>query len=810
MQAMNVINRQGGFETVNLDKITGRLQKLTYGLSSMIDVIKIKERVSKSIFNNIKTTQLDQLAAEAAAGMATIHSDYSFLAARIEISNLYRKVDKRFSVSIEKLYKNTHPRLLEIPAPQVSKEVYEFVMTHKEELDSSIVHDRDLYDYFGFNTLRDMYLMRDCHKEIVERPQHMLMRVAVGIHLGNMPRILETYNLLSLGYFTHATPTLMNASRPNATLASCFLVQNRGDSIEDIFDTQKQYAMISKGGGGIGTALHNIRAESAYIKGSGGESAGLVPLLIELNRVAKYVDQSRKRNGAIAIYLEPWHADIFKFLDMRKNNGIEQERARDLFYALWIPDLFMKRVDAGGIWSLMSPDECPDLPYLYGDEFEAAYEDYEKRGLYFKQVPARDLWRAIIVSQVETGTPYMLYKDACNRKSNQKNLGTIQCSNLCVEIVQYSSKEEISVCTLASICLPMFVKESRFSKSTSRYPFEKLDVPKTQTPDGYFDHGELFQMTRVVVRNLNNVIDTNFYSVPEAQRSSLRNRPIGIGVQGLANVFQMLRLPYEAEAAQKLNEEIFETIYFAALTESCALAKELGPYESYHGSPVSHGLLQPDMWEEKVEDKRWNWTGLRKDIAQYGVRNSLLTALMPTAGTSQILGNTESFEPLTNNLYVRKTKVGEYTVVNRHLIADLESMNLWNEQTRRALLESKGSILNLPGIPVEIKELYKTVWEMKGKTIVNMSRVRAKYVDQSQSLNLHMMEPNYEKLTAYHFYTWRAGLKTGMYYLRTRQSLDAQSSTLDPTEKREVPAGDELEVDGPVCVGREDCLMCSS
>ena len=787
---MYVINRKGERELLHLDKITARIRKLTYGLSTLINPEDITKKVKRGIFSDIKTTELDRLSAEISASMTSLHYDFSILAARIELSNMYRSVSKYFSVSISNLYHNLHPRL-NTPAPLISKEVYEFVMKNANELDGAIVHDRDKFDYFGFYTLDNMILMRNSKNQVAERPQFVYMRVAVSLHLNDMEKIIETYNLLSLGYYTHATPTNMNASKPKATLASCFLVQNQSDSVEGIFETVKQCALISKGGGGIGISLHNVRANHAYIN-SGGESAGLKPLIRHLNTTAKYIDQGRKRNGAIACYLEPHHPDIFDFLDMRKNTGQEQDRARDMFFALWCSDLFMKRVEEDGIWSLMSPDECPDLASKYGEEFEKAYESYEDRKMYLSQVPARKVWHAILEAQVETGTPYMLYKDACNRKSNQKNLGTIQCSNLCSEIIQYSSPSEISVCTLASICLPKYVKA------------------------GVFDHTKLFDVVRVVVRNLNRVIDVNHYALPETMRSSHTHRPIGIGVQGLSDTFQLLRYPYESKEAQKLNLEIFETIYFAALTESCALAERDGAYDSYEGSPISQGILQQDMWGcRDAPDSRWNWSELRENIKKYGVLNSLMTCGQPTAGTSQVCGNTESFEPLTSNVYVRKTKCGEFTVVNQHLISDLEKLGLWPE-LRETLLAAKGSIQNIKGIPQEIKDLYKTVWEMSGRTIVDMSRDRGRFIDQSQSLNLHMANVNADKLTSYHFYAWKAGLKTGMYYLKQKNSLDATAATLDPTlveGTKERPKETDSTPDQPACPmrrpGDEECFMCS-
>lgn len=818
---MYVVKRDGRKESVHFDKITSRIQKLTHDLSTTVDAAEIAQLVIKGVYSGVRTTELDKLTAEIASSMSTKHPDFNILASRIELSNLFKQVDKRFSESVRKLFECVHPRT-GTPMPNVSVTFYEYVMANADELDSAIVHTRDRYDYFGLSTLMKTYLKRSLG-EIAERPQHMLMRVAVSIHMGNLPAIIETYDLLSRGFFTHATPTLLNAANVNQNLASCYLLQNKEDSIEGIYESMKQYAMISKGAGGIGVAIHNVRAKGALIKGSGGgESAGLVPMIRVINETARYVDQARKRKGAIALYLEPWHADIFAFLDMRKNTGLEQARGRDLFYALWIPDLFMKRVEADAIWSLMSPDECPGLQHVYGEEFERMYEEYERSGRFLRQVPAQEVWKAITVSQVETGTPYMLYKDACNIKSNQKNIGTIQSSNLCVEVVQYASAEEVSVCTLASICLPMFVKNCRFSKNTYNPSFFLTFEDKLfETEHGNFDHGLLYYVTRVVVRNLNRVIDVNAYPVPEAEVSSKRHRPIGVGVQGLADVFQMMKLPYESPEAQQLNVEIFETIYFAALSESNALAIRDGPYETFKGSPASKGILQYDMWFEQPT-ARWDWDTLKRSIIEHGLRNSLLTALMPTASTSQIRGNTESFEPLTSNFYIRRTLAGEFTIVNPRLIHDLESVNAWNEHTRQLLMAGKGSIQHIDTIPDWIKQVYKTVWEMSAKTIVNMSRDRGRYICQSQSLNLHMQKVDYKKLTSYHFHTWRAGLKTGMYYLRTKSQLTAQAATVDPTlidnaaimteSKHESKPESKPESPVAACTRARDgeCLMCSS
>jgi ribonucleoside-diphosphate reductase alpha chain len=622
-------------------------------------------------------------------------------------------------------------------------------------LDSSIIYDRDFsYDYFGFKTLEKSYLLRIDGK-VAERPQQMLMRVAVGIHMDDMEAALETYNLLSEKWFTHATPTLFNAGTPKPQLSSCFLLTMQNDSIDGIYDTLKQCAKISQSAGGIGLSIHNVRATGSYIKGTNGTSNGIIPMLKVFNDTARYVDQGGgKRKGAFAIYLEPWHADIFEFLDLKKNHGKEELRARDLFYALWIPDLFMKRVEENSTWSLMCPNECPGLADCYGDDFEKLYEKYEREGRARKTIKAQELWFEILESQTETGTPYVLFKDHANRKSNQKNLGTIKSSNLCTEIMEYTSNDEVAVCNLASIALPKFVV------------------------DGKFDHKQLLEVTKVATKNLNKIIDINYYPVPQARNSNMRHRPIGLGVQGLADAFIMLRMPFESDEAQGLNRDIFETIYFGALTASMELAKKYGPYETFKGSPISKGIFQFDMWGVEPKSGRWDWNGLRKEIKQHGVRNSLLLAPMPTASTSQILGNNECFEPYTSNIYTRRVLSGEFTVVNKHLLKDLIRLNLWNEGMKNKVIKSNGSIQNIPEIPQHIKDLYKTVWEIKQKTIIDMAADRGAFICQSQSLNIHIQDPNFGKLTSMHFYAWKKGLKTGMYYLRTKAAADAVKFTV--------------------------------
>ena len=639
-------------------------------------------------------------------------------------------------------------------APLLSEEVYNIIQENKEILDSTIIYDRDFgYDFFGFKTLEKSYLLK-LNGKVVERPQHMIMRVAVGIHQNDIEGAIETYNLMSERWFTHATPTLFNAGTPKPQLSSCFLLSMKEDSIQGIYDTLAQCAKISQSAGGIGLSIHDIRATGSYIRGTNGTSNGIVPMLKVFNDTARYVDQGGgKRKGSFAIYLEPWHADIYDFLELKKNHGKEEMRARDLFYALWIPDLFMKRVEEEGKWSLFCPNECPGLSDSYGEEFEKLYTKYEEEGRAKATVKARDLWFKVLDSQIETGTPYMLYKDACNEKSNQKNLGTIKSSNLCTEIVEYTAPDEVAVCNLASIALPRFVI------------------------DGKFDHQKLFEITYVVTKNLNKIIDINYYPVEEARNSNMRHRPIGLGVQGLADTFIMLRHPFESEEAKKLNKEIFETIYYASLTASKDLARENGPYQSYEGSPISQGIFQFDMWNATPSD-RWEWDVLREEIMKYGVRNSLLLAPMPTASTSQILGNNECIEPYTSNIYARRVLSGEFVVVNKHLLIDLVKLGLWNEDLKDKLMINNGSIQEFDEIPDDIKELYKTVWEIKQRTIIDMAADRGAFIDQSQSLNLFIQDPNYAKITSMHFYAWKRGLKTGMYYLRTKAAADAIKFTI--------------------------------
>jgi len=759
---MYVIKRDGRKEEIMFDKITARVRKLCYGLNELVDPLKVAMRVIDGLYDGVTTSELDNLAAEIAATMTTAHPDYARLAARISVSNLHKSTKKTFSEVMHDLYTYVNPRTGK-DAPLLSDEVYNVIMKNKEKLDSTIIYNRDFgYDYFGFKTLERSYLLK-LNGKIAERPQHMLMRVSIGIHLDDLDAAIETYTLMSKKYFTHATPTLFNSGTPKPQMSSCFLLTMKEDSIDGIYDTLKQTAKISQSAGGIGLAMHNVRATGSYIAGTNGTSNGIVPMLRVYNDTARYVDQGGgKRKGSFAIYLEPWHADIFDFLDLKKNHGKEEMRARDLFYAMWIPDLFMKRVQEDGSWTLMCPNECPGLPDMHSEEFEALYTKYEEEGKGRKTIKARELWEKITESQIETGTPYMLYKDAANRKSNQQNLGTIRSSNLCTEIIEYTSPDEVAVCNLASIALPMFIK------------------------DGEFDHKELFRITKRVTRNLNKVIDRNYYPVIEAENSNFRHRPIGLGVQGLADTFIKLRLPFTSDEAKKLNQDIFETIYFAAVTASMEEAKAEGPYKTYKGSPISEGKFQYNLWGLKDEELSglWDWGKLRKQVLKHGVRNSLLVAPMPTASTSQILGNNECFEPYTSNIYTRRVLSGEFIVVNKHLLEDLVELGLWNDGLKQDIMRANGSIQHIDVIPQEIKELYKTVWELSMKDIIDMSRQRGYFIDQSQSLNLFMEGATMAKLTSMHFYAWKSGLKTGMYYLRTKSAVDAIKFTLDTKQKQ--------------------------
>ena len=784
---MLVIKRDGRKESVKFDKITARIEKLSYGLNTeFVKTIEIAKKVIDGLYDGVSTQELDELASETAATLTTKHPDFATLAARIAVSNLHKTTSKSFSSTMKRLYTYVNPKTGE-NASLLSKEVYGVINKNAALLDSSIIYDRDFsYDYFGFKTLEKSYLLR-LDGKVVERPQHMLMRVAIGIHMDDMDSVLETYNLLSEKWFTHATPTLFNAGTPKPQLSSCFLLTMKEDSIDGIYDTLKQCAKISQSAGGIGLSIHNVRATGSYIKGTNGVSNGIIPMLRNFDMTARYVDQGGgKRKGSFAIYLEPWHSDIFEFLQLKKNHGKEELRARDLFYAMWIPDLFMKRVESNSDWSLFSPDEAKDLHETYGEEFEKLYEKFEKEGKARKTVKAQDLWFEILEAQIETGNPYILYKDACNIKSNQKNLCTIKSSNLCTEIVEYTSPDEVAVCNLASIALNKFVKD-----------------------DMTYDHKKLYEITKVITKNLNKVIDVNYYPVEEARNSNMRHRPIGIGVQGLADTFILMRHAFDSPEAKKLNEEIFETIYFGAMEASMEIAKEEGTYKTYEGSPVSKGIFQFDMWGIAPSSKRWDWTKLKREVKKHGVRNSLLLAPMPTASTSQILGNNECFEPYTSNIYTRRVLSGEFIVVNKHLLKDLIKLNLWNESMKDRLMEANGSIQGIKEIPDDIKLLYRTVWEVSQKSIIDMAADRGAYICQSQSMNIHMQDANFGKLTSMHFHAWKKGLKTGLYYLRTKAAADAIKFTIVKDEKSQTMEDKQAAVQCSID-NQDDCEMCGS
>ena len=793
---MFVLKRDGRKEPVMFDKITARVRKMCYGLNSLVDPVKVAMRVIEGLYDGVTTSELDNLAAETAATMTVQHPDYAKLAARIAVSNLHKNTKKTFSEVMTDLYEYINPRTGQ-KSPLLSDEVYKVIMDNAAKLDSTIIYNRDFgYDYFGFKTLERSYLLK-LNGEIVERPQHMLMRVAIGIHLEDIDEAIETYELMSKRIFTHATPTLFNSGTPKPQMSSCFLLQIQDDSIDGIYDTLKQTAKISQSAGGIGLSIHNVRATGSYIRGTNGTSNGIVPMLKVYNDTARYVDQGGgKRKGSFAIYMEPWHADVFNFLDLRKNTGAEEMRARDLFYAMWISDLFMKRVEENADWTLMCPNECPNLYNVYGEEFEALYTSYEKAGKGRKTIKARELWEKILEAQIETGNPYMLYKDAANRKSNQKNLGTIRSSNLCTEIMEYTAPDEVAVCNLASIAMPMFIEEN-------------------EKGEKFFNHQKLFKVTKKITRNLDTVIDRNYYPVIEAQNSNFRHRPIGLGIQGLADAFIMLRMPFTSDEAKKLNEEIFETIYFAAVTSSMEIAKAKEPYSTFKGSPMSQGEFQFNMWGISEDDLsgRWDWKTLRKKVMKTGVRNSLLVAPMPTASTSQILGNNEAFEPYTSNIYTRRVLSGEFIVVNKHLLEDLVALGLWNNSMKEDIMRANGSIQHIDAIPQDLKELYKTVWEMSMKDIIDMSRQRGYFIDQSQSLNLFMQDANYSKLTSMHFYAWKSGLKTGMYYLRTKSAVNAIQFTVSKAKKVEDAPLSPEELKAMLIASQnnpDDCEMCGS
>lgn len=781
---MFVTTRSGKKEPVQFDKITHRISQLSYNLDpKYVDAVQVAKRTINGLFDGITTDELDNLSAEVSAYMTSVHPDYARLAGRIAVANLHRSTSDSFMETFETLfgYQNEFTKEKQ---PLISEEIFAFAREHKDRISAEIAYSRDFeFDYFGFKTLEKSYLLK-VHGKIVERPQHLFMRVALGVQIGNIEEAIKTYHLISDGWFTHASPTLFNAGTNKAQMSSCFLVASKDDSIEGIYETLKQCALISQSAGGIGLSIHNIRAKGSFIRGTNGTSNGIVPMLRVFNDTARYVDQGGgKRKGAFAIYLEPWHADIEDFIELRKNHGKEELRARDLFYALWINDLFMKRVETDADWTLMCPNKSPGLADVHGKEFEALYEKYEKEGRGLRVVKARDLWFKVISSQIETGMPFMLYKDAANEKSNQKNLGTIKSSNLCTEIMQYTSDKEIAVCNLASIALPKFVI------------------------NGEFDHKKLFEVTYQATRNLNRIIDLNYYPVEEARYSNLKNRPIGLGVQGLADTFFKMRFAFDSEGARQLNKEIFETIYYAALTASTDLAKDQGHYDSYEGSPISQGILQHDMWGV-TPSNRWDWTTLRAKIKTYGVRNSLLMAPMPTASTSQILGNNECIEPVTSNIYTRRVLSGEFAMVNKHLVRDLIQLGLWNEEMKDRIIAHNGSVQYIPEIPADLKELYRTVWEIKQKSVLEMAADRGAYIDQSQSLNIHMEDTNFGKLSSLHFAAWKLGLKTGMYYLRTRPAVDAIKFTIKESAKA-MPVDNQAamvcSLDNP-----EACVSCGS
>ena len=785
---MYVVKRDGRKEAVKFDKITARIVKMCYGLDPLVSPEAVAMKVIEGIYDGVSTTDLDNLAAEVAAAKTIDHPDYALLASRIAVSNLHKETKKTFSEVIHDMYTYLDPKTNE-NASLIADDVYQVVMNNKDVLDSSIIYDRDFrYDYFGFKTLTRSYLMK-LNGLIAERPQQMLMRVAVGIHKNDIQSAIKTYNLMSEGWFTHATPTLFNSGTPKPQMSSCFLLTMKEDSISGIYDTLKSCAQISQSAGGIGLSIHDIRATGSYIKGTNGTSNGIVPMLRVFNDTARYVDQGGgKRKGSFAMYIEPWHADVFDFLDLKKNHGKEEARARDLFYALWIPDLFMKRVKDNGDWTLMCPHECPGLSDTHSAAFEELYTKYESEGKGRKTIKAQDLWFKILESQIETGTPYMLYKDAANAKSNQQNLGTIKSSNLCTEIIEYTAPDEVAVCNLASLALPKFVTE-----------------------EGTFDHNKLFEVTYQATINLNRIIDENYYPIEEAKNSNLRHRPIGLGVQGLADAFIMLGYPFESDEARALNREVFETIYYASMTASKDLAKVDGPYETFAGSPVSKGQFQFDMWGVTPTD-RWEWNVLKDEVKQHGVRNSLLLAPMPTASTAQILGNNECFEPYTSNIYTRRVLSGEFIIVNKHLLKDLVKEGIWNKEMRQKIMAANGSIQNINEIPQRLKDLYKTAWEISQKAIIDQAADRGAYICQSQSLNIFMENANFGKLTSMHFYGWEKGLKTGMYYLRTKAATNAIKFTVDKAVVAEPEAKTVEEQQAAIACSLDNpdsCEMCS-
>lgn len=775
---MRVIKRDSQSEDVSFDKVLRRIQTLSDGLS--VDACEVAKNVCARIYDGVRTSELDELAAHMCSSLMTEHPDYGVLASRIIISNHHKNTSPSFSETIQYLRDNRDAG--GTPVPLVGQELCDVVALHRDKINNYIDYSRDYaFDYFGFKTLERGYLMR-VDERVVERPQHMFMRVALGIHGADIKDALATYDLMSRKYFVHATPTLFNAGTPRPQNSSCYLVHMRDDSISGIYETLSDCAAISKYAGGIGMHVHNIRARNSIIRGTNGQSTGLVPMLRVFNATARYVNQGGKRNGSIAIFVEPWHADVFDFLELRKNFGNEDERCRDLFLALWVPDLFMRRVRENGTWSLMCPNACPGLADAVGDAFVELYERYETEGRFVRQVPAQDLWFKVLEAQVETGVPYIGYKDSVNRKTNQANLGTIKSSNLCMEVCQVSTPDEVSVCNLASLCLPTFVR------------------PGADGGPPEFDFAALHDVVPVVVKNLNKVIDRNYYPIDKAQRSNLRHRPIGVGVQGLADVFIRMRLPFDSPEAAALNERIFACIYHAAVEESCRLAELYGPYETFDGSPASRGVLQFDMWGVDDPVGGYDWGALKERVKTHGLRNSLLVAPMPTASTSQIMGFNECFEPITSNIYKRRTLAGEFIIVNKYLVADLVKLGLWNRELKNRIVVAEGSVQDVPGVPDDLKALYKTVWEIKQKVIIDMAATRGAYVCQSQSMNLFMRDPDFKRLSNMHFYAWQAGLKTGMYYLRTKAKAKAQQFTIEP------PAAAAA-----VCVrGTDGCVSCSS
>jgi ribonucleoside-diphosphate reductase alpha subunit len=797
---MFVVKRNGEKQTVSFDKITTRISSLIKGLDTkFVDAAIVAQKVVSGVYPGVTTEELDELAAQTAAYMATEHPDYALLAARISVSNLHKKTLDSFTETCRALNAYVHPKT-GVRSALIADPVYDVIMANAEELNAAIDYDRDFtYDYFGFKTLERAYLLK-MDGVVTERPQHMLMRVSVGIHMDDIPKVLEMYDLMSKKMYTHATPTLFNSGTRRPQLSSCFLMVMQEDSIEGIYATLKQCAQISKNAGGIGLSCHNIRASKSYIAGTNGASNGLVPMLRVFNATARYVDQGGgKRKGSIAIYLEPWHADIVEFLDLKKNHGKDEARARDLFYGLWIPDLFMKRVEANADWTFMCPHECPGLHECHSEAFEELYLKYEKAGKGRGVIRAQELWFKILTAQIETGTPYMMYKDSCNRKSNQQHLGCIKSSNLCTEIVEYTAPDEVAVCNLASINLRSFVVESTTKGEPATYDFD-----------------ELMRVTKIVTKNLNKVIDVNYYPVKEAKNSNMRHRPIGIGVQGFADALMLMRFPFESAEAAHLNKEIFETMYFGAVTASMEEAKEQGPYPTYDGSPASKGQLQYDLWNVTPSD-RWDWQTLKLNIAEHGLRNSLLMAPMPTASTSQILGNNECFEPYTSNMYNRRVLAGEFTVVNQHMLRDLTSRGLWTPEIRNQIIADRGSVQNISEIPSEVRALYKTVWEISQKKLIDMAIDRAAFICQSQSFNVHMGDATLAKLTSMHFYAWKKGAKTGLYYLRTKPKAQAIQFTVDQAslaqrvrDNARKTAASKKEEEEKADADDDVCLSCGS